>query len=157
MKTIHEVLEKSALPILIIILIPIGFFAYAYWSSATATPSASAPAQASPVASPAPSASISLDAASTLPQAVSAGQFVPFSFTITNTGTNAGDIPFKVYVKWSTGEEDVIDENVVSLAGGSSKTVSESLKFEVADEGAQVFLELTQSGQTVQFALPRAK
>ena len=120
------------------------------------TAPSSTPSTVAPTTSAAPTATISLNDASGLPQTIAAGAFAPFSFTITNTGRVAGDIPFKVYVKWSTGEQDVIDVNVVSLAGGASKTISESLKFEVANESAQVFLELTQSGQTVEFSLPRA-
>ena len=132
MKSIHDVLEKSALPLLVIILIPIGVIAYAIWGTSTAPNNA--PSATAPTTSAAPTATISLEDSSALPQTAAAGQFVPFSFTITNTGTVAGDIPFKVYVKWSTGEKDVIDENVVSLPGGTSKTISESLKFEVANE-----------------------
>lgn len=147
--------EVSAL--LVVILIPIGFALYAYWNSIQpATPIATQ--ATTQTATPSiPSASISLNNAVSLPATTTAAQLVPFSFTIQNTGSGGGNIPFKVYVKWSTGEEDVIDENIVSLEAGQSTTINEQLKFEVANETAEVYLELTQTGQTVQFALPKTK
>src|SRR5665213_204346 len=155
MKNPQNLLEKSVL--LIIILIPIGFFAYAIWGQNIGTSNTPTPAQNTSPAQVAttPSASISLNDASALPQSIAAQQLVPFSFTIADTGTTGGSIHFKVYVKWSTGEQDDIDENVVSLAAGQSTSISEQLKFEVANETAQVYLELTQTGKTVEFTLPK--
>jgi len=150
-----NILEKSVL--IVVILIPIGFFAYAMWGQNIGTSNTPSPAQnTSPApAATTPNASISLNDASALPQSVATQQLVPFSFTINNTGTTGGSIPFKVYVKWSTGEQDVIDENVVSLAAGQSTTISEQLKFEVANETAQIYLELTGTSQAVEFTLPK--
>ena len=154
-RSIHNMLERSALPLFIVILVPICAIAYAAWSSSSTSSTAeqsSAPTQTAPTTTP---AAITLNNTSSLPQSVSAAQLVPFSFTIQNIGNASGTIPYKVYVKWSTGEEDVIDENAVPLPGGMSVAIPEQLKFEVATETAEVYLELTQTGQTTQFALPR--
>jgi hypothetical protein len=157
-KSIHDMLEKSALPIFVIILIPVAIIAYAVWNASAgnqtppSTPSTTLP---SPVPTNVTQATIALNDASTLPEAVTAAELVPFSFTITNTGNTSGTVPYKVYVKWSTGEEDVIDENVTTLSAGASTVINENLKFEIATETADVYLELTQTGETSQFALPR--
>jgi hypothetical protein len=159
-KGFHGFLEKSALPIFVVILIPVAIVAYAVWSS-TAGSQAPAPAPTATQTTSAPTnmtqATIALNDPSTLPQTVAAAELIPFSFTIQNTGNADGTVPYKVYVKWSTGEQDVIDENVVTLTAGASAVVDENLKFEIATETAAVYLELTQTGQTVQFVLPRAQ
>jgi cell wall-associated NlpC family hydrolase len=150
-------LDASALPILLVILIPAGFFAYAWWVSNQPASSPAPQTQTQQTNAPqnVTQATISLNDAASLPESVAAAQLVPFSFTIQNTGSADGTIPYKVYVKWSTGEQDVIDENVASLAAGASTVVQEQLKFEIATETADVYLELTQTGQTSQFAIPR--
>lgn len=158
---IHGFIERTNLPLLIIVLIPIAAVLFWYFgpdllqsdNSVDAQPPA---ATVNTTAAPAqvPNAMIALDDSNSLPATTSVGTFVPFSFTITNVDSVSGTIPFKVYVKWSTGEEDVIDENVVSLAPGASQTIPEQLKFEVAGETAQVYLELTQSGATSEFSIP---
>jgi hypothetical protein len=161
--SIHGFLERTGLPLLIIVLIPIAAVLYLLFganenSSAPATSTQTTPTTVQTNAPAAtPSASISLDDPSSLSQTVPTGQFIPFSFTIQNTGETGGTIPYRVSVKWSTGEQDVIDENVVTLAGGASTTIDEDLKFEIATETAEVSLELPQTGQSVQFALPRAQ
>jgi hypothetical protein len=151
-------LDASVLPILLVILIPVGLGLYAWWVSnqpvALSTTEAR-PSQQTTAPQSITQATIALNNASALPQTVAAAQLVPFSFTIQNTGTENGTVPYKVYVKWSTGERDVIDENVASLAAGASAVVQEQLKFEVATETADVYLELTQTGQTSHFAIPR--
>ena len=151
-------IDTGVLALLLVILIPIGFALYVWWSSNQPAPAPVTQTQPAPrVTSPVnvTSATISLDDPSSLPQSVSAAQLVPFSFTIQNTGNANGIVPYKVYVKWSTGEEDVIDENVASLAAGQSAVMQEQLKFEIATETAAVYLELTQTGQTSHFAIPR--
>jgi hypothetical protein len=153
-----KMIDASVVPIFLVILIPAGFALYAWWVSSQPAPSAVVQTQTSVQPAPATNvtqATISLNDPSSLPQQVAAAQLVPFSFTIQNTGNTNGMVPYKVYVKWSTGEQDVIDENVASLAAGASAVVQEQLKFEIATETAAVYLELTQTGQTSQFAIPR--
>jgi hypothetical protein len=154
----HDFLEKSALPIVVVILIPLAFVVYAY---VTSTGGPSAPSVPSGTAQPVAAsqnvtqATISMNDRSSLPQKITAAELVPFSFIIKNTGNTDGTVPYKVYVKWSTGEQDVIDENIATLSAGASTVIQENLKFEVATETASVYLELTETGETVQFALPR--
>ncbi|HTR18929.1 MAG TPA: hypothetical protein VMH91_03070 [Candidatus Paceibacterota bacterium] len=150
MKSTHGLLEKSAL--ILVILIPLAFIAYATWGG---NGSSSAPTSQVPTTTSLPTATISLNDPASLPTSIAAGQFASFSFTIKNTGSVSGEFPYKVSVQWSNGEKDVIDVNVASLSPGQSTTIRENLKFEVPNETAQVTLALTQSGQTVQFALPR--
>jgi hypothetical protein len=154
-RRIRNIVETCAL--LAVILIPIRLGSYAYWSANQPAPSSTAEAVVVPPAPSVTPASISLNDPSSLPTAVTAAELVPFSFTIQNTGSANGAVPFKVYVKWSTGEEDVIDENVVNLQGGHTQTIPEQLKFEVATETADVYLQLTQTGQTSHFTLPRTQ
>ena len=115
-----------------------------------------APAAPSPAAAQAVSATITLDDPTALPQSVTTGEIVPFSFTIKNTGTTAGAFVYKVYVEWNDGEKDVIDENSVTLEEGLSTSILESLKFESASATGQVFIEIPQASQSIHFALPRA-
>jgi hypothetical protein len=100
------------------------------------------------------SATISLDNPSALPQAVTLGEIVPFSFRLQNLGTIDSTYQYKVYVKWNSGEQDVIDVNSIPVAGGASTDIPESLKFETASSTAQIFIEL-EPGQSIHFALPR--
>jgi len=162
-RSIHDVLENSGLPLLIILLVPIAAVLFLLFGSNIFSPVQPSPAtpasttQTSTQVAPQVTAMMSLDNASTLPQTVPASQFIPFSFTIQNTGTTGGSVPYRVSVKWSTGEQDVIDENVVQLAAGASASVDEDLKFEIATETAEVSLELPQTGQSEEFALPRSQ
>ena len=151
----QDVLGPIAL--FLIILIPVGFGIYAYWESTRPAPQTAIQSDTPVTTAPATvtSADISLNDPNSLPATTSAGELVPFSFTIQNTGNVGGQIPFKVSVKWSTGEEDVIDENVITLAAGASTVLQEQLKFELANEKAVVYLELTQTGQTAQFTIPK--
>ena len=159
MKNLHRFLESTVLPLLIIVLVPIAVILYLVFGTGASSPAPVAPAQQSSATTtttnvPQPTATIFLNDASELPQTVPTTQFIPFSFTIQNTGTTDGTVPYRVSVKWSTGEQDVIDENVVSLAAGASTVVQEQLKFEIATETAEVSLQLPETGQSVQFALP---
>jgi hypothetical protein len=91
---------------------------------------------------------------------VTTGQIVPFSFKIHNTGATASSFPYKVYVRWNSGEVDVIDENSVTIAAGASTEFSEALKFETGSAKGTVYIEFQPgsavSGATVTFAMPRA-
>jgi hypothetical protein len=122
----------------------------------SSAPVVSTPAAATTQPVPAPaSVNISLDNPNTLPQAVSAGQIVPFSFTLTNTGSAAGSYSYKVYVVWNSGEQDVIDENSVALASGASQDISESLKFESASASGKIYIQTIEPAETINFTLPR--
>jgi hypothetical protein len=123
-------------------------------------PTSSAPVVVTPAATAQPvstsaSVNISLDNSGGLPQTVSAGQIVPFSFTIENLGNSAASYSYKVYVVWNSGEQDVIDENSVSLAAGASTDISESLKFESASAKGQVYIQTINPAQSINFTLPR--
>lgn len=124
------------------------------------TPVTTAPATTQPQASapaPAPaSATITLDDPDALPTTVATAQIVPFSFTIKNTGSAQASFSYKVYVVWNSGEQDVIDENSVSIAGGASTDLSEALKFESASAKGTVYIQLNQSSESIHFAMPRA-
>jgi hypothetical protein len=104
-----------------------------------------------------PAANISLNDPSSLPRSVAAAQLVPFSFTVQNVSGQSVSYQYKVSVRWSTGESDVIDENTISLDAGASTQVQEQLKFEIATETAGVLFELPQTGQDLQFAIPRTQ
>lgn len=155
--------DSSVLPLLIVILVPVALILFVVYGTGIFSPATPAPAaQQTTQAAPAgpqyvTSASVSLDDASSLPTSVPSSQFIPFSFTLTNTGTSGGQVPYRVSVKWSTGEQDVIDENIVTLAAGASQSIPEQLKFEIATETAAVSLELPQGGQSVQFTLPASR
>jgi hypothetical protein len=97
---------------------------------------------------------ITVNNPSAIPQKVSAGQIIPFSFTIENTGTAASFL-YKVSVRWSSGEVNVIDENSITLAAGSSRELSEALKFETTTEKGTVIIQLLPSGTSINFAMPR--
>ena len=118
-------------------------------------PVVSTPAAATQTVSATASVNISLDNPNTLPQAVSTGQIVPFSFTLTNTGSAPGSFSYKVYVVWNSGERDVIDSNSVSLAAGASQDISESLKFESASASGKIYIETTEPAESINFTLPR--
>ncbi len=150
----------EVIALIVVILIPIAFVLYALFGNQSPTQPAAAaqqPVQTNTAPHYLSSASISLANAPSLPTSAPSDQFIPFSFTVTNTGSTSGQIPFKVSVKWSTGEQDVIDENVVTLDAGASQTIEENLKFEVATETAQVSLQLPTLDQSVQFTLPKAQ
>jgi len=154
--------EASALALVVILpLFAIGWY-FTGGNDTSDTPSVTTPASTSqaPVvqqsASVPATATIAVDDSSALPSTVTTGQVVPFSFMIENTGTSAATFPYKVYVIWNNGEQDVIDENSVSLAAGASTDISESLKFETATDKGQVYIELQSSGQTIHFTMPRA-
>ena len=157
-KSFGERFDGSLIPLLAVILIPVALGLFVWLGMDGPAPSAQQTQQTAPAQS-APqyisSASVSIDDASALPRTVPSDQFIPFSFTITNDGQTNGQIPYRVSVKWSTGEEDVIDENIVTLAPGAAQSIPEELKFEIATETAEVSLELPQGGESVQFALPR--
>lgn len=161
-KSFRDRLDSSLLPLILVILIPAAVILYAFFgANDTAAPAQEQGAQQTTTTQSGPqyvsTASVSLDDSSSLATTVPSSQFVPFSFTITNDGSTGGQIPYRVSVKWSTGEQDVIDENVVTLAAGASQSIPEELKFEIATETAEVSLELPQGGQTVQFALPSSR
>jgi len=123
-------------------------------------PTSSAPVVSTPVTATQPvstsaSVNISLDNSDGLPQTVSAGQIVPFSFTLTNSGVASASFAYKVYVVWNSGERDVIDSNSVSLAAGASTDISESLKFESASAKGQVYIQTINPAQSINFTLPR--
>ena len=90
-----------------------------------------------------------------LPQYITVGQVVPFSFSITNTGSIAGTYAYKVYVVWNNGEQDVIDLNSSTLAPGASTRIPESLKFETASSAGTIHIEIVSPPKSLQFSLPR--
>jgi hypothetical protein len=100
-------------------------------------------------------ATLAVDGLSALPSTVTAGEIVPFSFTITNSGNAVATFSYRVYVVWKSGGQDVIDVNHLSLEGGASKSIPEALKFETANAGAVVYIKILPSGPTTHFALPR--
>jgi hypothetical protein len=163
----QRIAEQCALAI--VVLFPLtAILWYVFYGSA---PAASTPApittpaatQASvqpvqpvqPVQVAAPSGIVTLDNATALPVTVTAAQVVPFSFAIKNTGSSVASFPYKVYVKWDSGEEDVLDENSVSLAAGASIDIPEALKFETATAKGQVYIVLQPSIDTIHFSMPR--
>lgn len=160
-KNIHDVLERTGLPLIIIVLVPVAVILYVIFGMGTnaSTPAAVPSTTSAQTAAPStpPPANISLNDPSSLPQSVTAAELVPFSFTIQNPSDANATYQYKVSVRWSTGEEDVIDENVLPLAAGASSVIQEQLKFEIATETAEVSFELPQTGQSVQFALPRSE
>lgn len=160
--SIHGSLERTKLPIFVVVLIPILGALYVFFGanlSQPASTSANAPAlqqSAEETAqTPSPAATISLNDLNSLPSSVTKAELVPFSFTVQNPSNEDATYQYKISVRWSTGESDVIDENTLSLSAGASQTISEELKFEIATETAEVSFELPQTGQSVQFALPR--
>ncbi len=124
-------------------------------TTAITSPAAQQPASSS-VEPASGTGTIALDDPGALPTAVTAGQIVPFSLTIRNTGATAAPFLYKVYVRWSSGEVDVIDENSKTIAAGASIVLTEALKFETATAKGTVYLELLPSGPTASFAIPRA-
>lgn len=151
----------ESIPLLLVVLIPIGLIAYALWDANPPAPSTTATLSTATVSTTTQDAAISgtitLDNPSSLPTSAAEAELVPFSFTIQNTGASSEQLQYKVSVLWSTGEDDVIDENVASLAPGASAIVDEELKFEIATETAEVTLSLPQVGESSRFALPRAQ
>ena len=127
-----------------------------FFNAASNAPASVAPQQQSAPPSQSP-ATVTLDNPRSLPQKVAVGEIVPFSFTVENSGNTVATYPYKVYVKWNSGEQDVIDENPITLAGSGSAVIHEFLKFETAPATAEVFIEKTQPEQTIHFTLPRAK
>jgi|GEM_PF-3433805 hypothetical protein len=156
--SVHDFLERTRLPLLIIVLIPVAAVLYLIFGANenSPTPAATAPPSTSvqTTQSALPPVSLSLNDPSSLPQSVTAAELVPFSFTLQNTSGQDENYQYKVSVRWSTGEDDVIDENTLSLAAGASTQVQEQLKFEIATETAEVIFELPQTGQSFEFALP---
>ncbi len=158
-------LEVCALALVILLpIIAIGWY-FLYGNNIASAPAtvatsiqASAGTQAAPAQQPAAAATgaVTLDDAAALPQTVATGQVVPFSFAIKNTGLSAAAFPYKVYVKWNSGEEDVIDENSVTLAAGASTDITEALKFETAGAKGEVYIILQPAIDTIHFAMPRA-
>jgi hypothetical protein len=118
-------------------------------------PVVSTPAAVTQSVSAPASVTITLDNATALPRSVSAGQIVPFSFTLTNTGAASGSFSYKVYVVWNSGERDVIDSNSVSIAADASSDISESLKFESASAMGKIYIQTTDPAQSINFDLPR--
>ena|ERR1700690_4215242 len=152
----------DALVPIIVLLIPLGaLVAYVMnqngFFNAPPAPAAAVPVQVAAQEQAAPPAILTLDNPTVLPQNVTAGELVPFSFTIQNSGTTGATYPYKVYVQWNSGEQDVIDENSVQLAGGASTDISESLKFETTPATAEVFIEIQKPEQTIHFTLPRTR
>jgi hypothetical protein len=152
---LHAFMEGSVL--VLVVAIPLGALVwYAAIQSGLFGPAASVAATQKPsqgLSASAP-ATVTLDDPLALPHTVNAGDVVPFSFTIKNTGASAATYPYKVYVQWAGGEQDVLDENSVSLEGGASTDISESLKFETSSAKGEVFVEIGQSAERIQFALP---
>lgn len=149
------------MPILIVVLVPAIAVAYLLFGSTGTSPAvpttpANVAAQPAPPA-PLPPAQLSLNNGNSLPQSVTTGELVPFSFTVANPSDQNVTYEYKVSVHWSGGEEDVIDENTLPLTSGASGIIQEQLKFEVATETAQVSLQLPQTGQHLEFSLPRAQ
>lgn len=163
MKNFHRFLERTGLPVLIVVLIPLVAVLYLFSGASqnTTVPATSVPTapttQQQSTTNAEPPATISLNDPSSLPQSVSAAQLVPFSFTVQNTSNQSATYQYKVSVQWSTGEQDVVDENVLSIAAGASSVVQEQLKFEIATETAEVIFSLPQTDQSLQFALPASK
>lgn len=142
----------------IVVLLPLTAVIWVLNSQNTTT--SSAPVVSTPAATTQPisahaSVNISLDNATALPQTVSAGQIVPFSFTIANTGAAAGSFSYKVYVVWNSGERDVIDSNSVTLGAGASQDISESLKFENASATGKIYIQTIDPAESINFVLPR--
>jgi hypothetical protein len=152
-------LERFAL--VLVVAIPVaGFIAFVLNQNGffNSPSGATAPtvAQTAP-AQPQSPAILTLDNPQELPTSVTVGELVPFSFTIKDSGDTASTYSYKVSVMWNDGTQDVIDENSVPLAGRASTDISESLKFETAPATAEVYIEILNPEQTIQFALPRAK
>jgi hypothetical protein len=118
--------------------------------------SAPQPSQQQPIQDAPSQASITLDDPGALPQTVTTGEIVPFSFTIENSGAGDATYQYKVSVKWNSGEVDVIDVNSVSLKSGASTDIPESLKFETAPATADITIEIEQPEQNIHFTLPRS-
>jgi len=152
------IFEYAAL--IVVILFPLAGIIW-YLTSGSAQSSPQANPQAVPTAaltvstvSP-PPAAITLDDPSALPSTVTTGEIVPFSFTIENTGSVAATYTYKVYVIWDSGEQDVLDENSVTIQAGASTDLSESLKFESATAKGAVYIQVMNPAATVHFAIPR--
>lgn len=162
-KTLQKILETSALVVVVIVpAFAIGWYVLggndaSSPASQPVTPVATVPVtQNQTPATPAASVgTITLGNPSVIPKSVTTGEIVPFSFTIKNTGSASGVFSYKVYVKWNSGVEDVIDLNSATLAPGATADISESLKFETATAKAQVYITLQPSGPTVNLAIPR--
>lgn len=163
-------LDKVREPVYVLVIIAAIFIVYGdrmyfeqLFASSAPTPSPAA-SQTAPAANGAtstqaatqaqPSAAIAVVDPGAFPTSIAAGQIVPFSFTITNTGDMAASFPYKVYVDWNTGEENVIDENVLTLAAGASQTLPEALKFETAGIKGEVIIKIQNTGASARFALP---
>jgi len=154
--SIHDFLERTKLPLILIIAIPLAAVIFLFFAAnnVSTTP---APQPPTPVSIIPPSAKITVDSPRSLPSTIKAGELVPFSFTVQNPSQKDAKYQYKVSVRWSTGENDVIDVNTLALAAGASATIKEQLKFEVATETAQVIVQLPQTKQAVQFVLPRTQ
>jgi len=153
----NSVVEKIVLALVVAIpIIGIGVYLLNQKGFFDQSPSTQAPGTAQQATSePQTPAAISIDNESALPTSVSAGDLVPFSFTIKNPGSSDGTYQYKVSVEWNSGENDVIDVNSIPVAAGASKDISESLKFETAPATAEVTVEVEPSGPSVTFVLPR--
>ena len=114
------------------------------------------PAPSPTTTTPAQQATITLDASSSLPTSIAAGEFANFSFTIRNAGSEQATYQYKVSVTWKSGESDVIDENVLTLAPDTGKSIPESLKFETAGEKATITAEIVQTKQQIMLTIPRS-
>ncbi len=111
------------------------------------------PTQAQPATTEA-SGEITLGTPLAIPKSVTTGEIVPFSFVVTNNGTAVTSYPYKVYVLWQNGEQDVLDRNSISLQPGASMTIPESLKFENATDVGTVTIELLNTQQSIHFTMP---
>lgn len=103
-----------------------------------------------------PPVAISLENQAAFPAYVTAGQIVPFSFSLSDTGTVNGTYSYKVYVVWSDGTQDVIDINSITVAAGASARVPETLKFESATSRGEIYVEVASPKESIHFSLPRS-
>ncbi|HUO56380.1 MAG TPA: hypothetical protein VMU27_03035 [Candidatus Paceibacterota bacterium] len=164
--TLQTFLDTVRVPVFILVIVAAPVVIYenrAYFEELLQAPKATPPAPAAVSTQPTSqepetaeplSVTIAVNDASQLPESITAGEIVPFSFTIQNTGASS-TFQYKVFVEWNSGEQDVIDENVVSIPEGQSKSIPESLKFERGSDSSEIIVKVPTANQTLEFALPR--
>jgi hypothetical protein len=93
---------------------------------------------------------LSLDNSTALPKTITPGQIISFSFTIHNLEGTDELYRYRVYGKIG-GQEDVIDQNEVTLENGGSISIPESLR--IGSIATEIFIELD-TGEMLHFNLP---
>lgn len=89
-----------------------------------------------------------------LPKFVSAGQTVPFSFTVHNLEGQAMEYSYRVYAVFSdNGEQQAIGQGDLSLEQNGVKTIENVFTFPENQKKVTIFMTLPALGQEIHFIL----